>query len=547
MALLKFCKPSNDEGKTVDLSGERIVLGRNADCQVILNVPAVSREHAIIRKIQGKFYIEDNKSRNGTFVNNKPVTTRTQLKDRDRIKICDTTLAFYENAPDDDDAEPGQDDAEDSSTVQATLNQTSKQILESQPAERLAMLLDVGAELTQTFDVGLLLSKIVDRLFAVFRQADRGFLIVKEDGKLIPKVSKTRRSDDGGARFSRSIVNRVLESGQSILSEDASAGKGVDLSQSIADCRIRSVMCVPLVGRSSTTPFGVIQLDTQDRFKQFTADDLKLLLAVAGQAAAALENADMHAALVQRAGLERDLQLAREVQKSFLPMKMPLIRGYEFWARYESAQEVGGDYYDFVPLPDGRQGVMVGDVAGKGIPGALLMAKVTAEARFCALTEPTLADIVGRLNLHLQEAGRLDRFVTFAAALLDPARHDVTFVNAGHLTPLIYRKASDSFEEGISSDKTGLPLGIMEGIPYDSTAITLGPGDCVLLMTDGITDSKNKDDKDFHMDGAIAALRSGPMAPRAMVERLLSAVHQHAAGRQPFDDLTVVAFGRSQG
>src|SRR5207237_5794763 len=130
-------------------------------------------------------------------------------------------LVFYENEVPEVEAAPAEEE-EDSSTVQATLNQTSKQILESQPAERLAMLLDVGAELTQTFDLDDLLPKIVDRLFAVFRQADRGFLIISEDGKLIPKVNKTRRQDDEGARFSRSIVNRVLEKKESILSEDAS-------------------------------------------------------------------------------------------------------------------------------------------------------------------------------------------------------------------------------------------------------------------------------------------------------------------------------------
>jgi serine phosphatase RsbU (regulator of sigma subunit)/pSer/pThr/pTyr-binding forkhead associated (FHA) protein len=551
MALVRILKGAN-EGSTVELNGDRIVMGRNADCHVVLNVPAVSREHAIIRRIQGKYYIEDNKSRNGTFLNSKEVTTRTPLKDNDRIKICDNVLAFYERAPqtplpDDwrrDDSPDIAEKEEDSSTVQATLNQTSKQILEAQPAERLSMLLDMGAELAQTFDLGLLLPKIVDRLFAVFRQADRGFVIVNEEGKLIPKVTKTRRNDDEGTRFSRSIVNRVLETGQSILSEDASAGKGVDLSQSIADCRIRSMMCVPLVGRASNKPFGVIQLDTQDRFKQFTQDDLKLLLAVAGQAAVALENATMHATIVQRAGLERDLQLARKVQESFLPLKMPQVSGYEFVAKYESAQEVGGDYYDFVPLPGGKVGVMIGDVAGKGIPAALLMAKVAADARFCILTEPALSAMIGRLNEHLQEAGRLDRFVTFAAGLLDPAKHSVVFVNAGHNAPLIFRKATGEFEDAVTSDQTGLPLGIVEGIPYESNSITLGPGDCVLMVTDGITESKDRDDHDFHMTGIIASMRSGPMTPRAMVDRLLTAVHQHAAGRKPFDDLTVVAFGR---
>jgi phosphoserine phosphatase RsbU/P len=548
MALLRVLK-GNNEGTNIDLIGERIVLGRNADCHVVLNVAAVSREHAIIRKLQGKYYIEDNKSRNGTFLNSKEVTTRTQLKDNDKIKICDTVLAFYERAPSTplpDDYRPDEpEEEEDSSTVQATLNQTSKQILEAQPAERLAMLLDVGAELAQTFDLTQLLPKIVDRLFAVFRQADRGFVIINEEGKLIPKVSKTRRNDDEGTRFSRKIVNRVLESGQSILSEDASAGKGVDLSQSIADCRIHSVMCVPLVGRTDPKPFGVIQLDTQDRFKQFNQDDLKLLLAVAGQAAVALENATLHATIVQRAGLERDLLLARKVQESFLPLKMPQVPGYEFMARYESAQEVGGDYYDFVPLQNGRHGIMVGDVAGKGIPAALLMAKVSADARFCALTESDMSAMIEQLNEHLQEAGRLDRFVTFAAGLLDPLAHNVTFVNAGHIPPLIYRKATGQFEDGTSSDQTGLPLGIVEGIPYSSNTVAVAPGDCVLLITDGITESKDRDERDFHMDGVIAALRAGPMDPRAMVDRLLAAVHKHAAGRKPHDDLTVVAFGRT--
>jgi phosphoserine phosphatase RsbU/P len=548
MALIRIMKGSN-EGSTIELAAERIVLGRNADCQVVLNVPAVSREHAIIRKIQGKFYIEDNKSRNGTFLNSREVTTRTLLKDNDKIKICDNVLAFHEHAPSapipaeflaDEVAEA----EEDSSTVQATLNQTSKQILEAQPAQRLAMLLDMGAELAQIFDLDQLLPKILERLFAVFHQADRGFVIVNEEGKLILKASKTRRNDDEGVRFSRSIVNRVIEMGQSILSEDASAGKGVDLSQSIADCRIRSMMCVPLVGRASTKPFGVVQLDTQDRFKQFTQEDLKLLLAVAGQAAVALENATMHATIVQRAGLERDLQLARKVQESFLPLKMPQVAGYEFSARYEAAQEVGGDYYDFVPLPNGRHGVMVGDVAGKGIPAALLMAKVSADARFCVLTESELSTMIERLNEHLQEAGRLDRFVTFAAGLLDPTTHKVTFANAGHIVPIIHRKATGQFEDGMTSDQTGLPLGIVEGIPYAANTVTLAPGDCVLLITDGITESRDKDEREFQMKGVIAAMRAGPMTPKAMVDRLLDAVHKHALGRKPHDDLTVVAFGR---
>lgn len=551
MALLKFMRGAN-QGEQVDLVGDKIVLGRNADCTVVLNVPAVSREHAVIRRIQGKFYIEDMKSRNGTFVNNKEVATRTLLKDDDRIKICDNVMAFYEDAPKlplpdelrrlaEEESEP-----EDSSTVEATIQQpSSREVLQAQPAEKLAMLLDLGGELSQSLNVEQLLPKIVDQLFKVFRQADRGFMILEEDGKLIPHVIKTRRAqEETSARFSRKIIGRCMETGQSLLSEDASSDQRFDLSQSIADCKIRSVMCVPLLSRGNGKAFGVVQLDTQDRLKKFTQEDLKLLLAVASQAAVAIENARMHESLVARAGLERDLKLAHQVQLSFLPKRPPQAAGYEFHAHYESALEVGGDYYDFVPLPDQKLAIMLGDVAGKGVPAALLMAKVSSDARFCVLTQKNLGDAVYKLNELMQEAGMLDRFVTLGACLLDSAQHQLTVVNAGHLPPLVYRKGENRFIDGTTNDLSGFPLGVADGVPYESCTLPLHPGDVVLIYSDGVTEATNKAGAEFKMDGVYAALQAGPMTPKAMVDRLVAAVNQHAVGCKQHDDITVLAFGR---
>lgn len=551
MAQMTFVKGAN-QGTTIELVGDRIVIGRNADCNVVLNVPAVSREHAVIRKLQGKYYIEDMKSRNGTFVNNKEVSARTQLNDADKIKICDNLMAFYEHPPVkplppemSSGAASLEEEEPDSSTVEATLNQSSKQVLEAQPAEKLAMLLDLGAELSQTFSLDQLLPKVVDSLFNVFRQADRAFIIMSDEGKLIPRVIKTRRAgEEEKANFSRKIINKCIETKTSVLSEDASADKRFDLSQSIADCKIRSVMCVPMIGRNSDKAFGVIQLDTQDRFKKFTEQDLKLLLSVAVQAAVAVENTRMHETLVARAGIERDLKLATQVQKSFLPKHLRQPEGYQFAAHYESAQEVGGDYYDVIDLRNGRFGVMVGDVAGKGVPAALLMAKVSADARFCMLTEHDLATAVSKLNEHMQEAGLLDRFVTLGAALLDSTGHQVTFVNAGHIPPLIYRRNSDSFEEIVPRDLTGFPLGVAEGVVYDAVAGALAPGDTVLMFTDGVTDARNKDDRDFKPDGVHAALQKCPKTPKAMVDCLVAAVKEHAKGCKQHDDITIVAFGR---
>jgi len=552
MAALQVVKGSNP-GDTVDLAGDKIVLGRNIECQIVINLPAVSREHAVIRRVQGKFFIEDLKSRNGTFVNNKEVTARMQLNDQDQIKICDNIFTFLEARPRPPlpanmrRFEPEIDEEEGSSTVEATVASSSRQILETQPAEKLTFLFDISADLAQTFNVEQLLPKIVDRVFTVFKQADRGFIILGEENsdKLIPKVIKTRRAnEEANARFSRKIVYRCLETGQALLSEDASADKRFDLSQSIADCRIRSVMCAPLIGRAESKPLGVIQLDTQDRHKKFNQEDLKLLMAVAGQAAVALESANMHESLVARAGLERDLQIAHKVQLSFLPKRPPQLEGYEFAAHYEPAQEVGGDYYDFIPLPGPRVAVMLGDVAGKGVAAALLMAKISSDARFSMLTESNPAQAVFKLNVLMQEAGMLDRFVTLAACVLDPGRHEVTFVNAGHIPPLVYHKSSGKLDEAMARDMAGFPLGVTEGIPYEAHTLALEPGDCVLLFTDGITEAKNKQDKEFRMDGVHAAVHKGPLTPGAIAQRVASAVKQHALGCKQHDDITIAIFGR---
>jgi sigma-B regulation protein RsbU (phosphoserine phosphatase) len=553
MALLEFVRGVN-QGNRVELAGDRIVMGRNADCHVVISVPSVSREHAVIRKIGENYFIEDMPNRNGTDVNRVKIKARTLLKNGDEITICGNTMLFYDAAPRPilpehmvADTFDDEDDG-DSSTVEATIQATSgRQILEAQPSERLTMLLDVGIELTQSIHSDDLLPKIVEKLFQVFRQADRGFIILKEDGKLLAKVIRTRRADeDDKTRFSRKIVNRCMETGQAILSEDASADAQFDMSQSIADCKIRSMVVAPLMNRTTNQAIGVIQLDTQDRFKKFNQDDLRLLMAVAAQAGVALENARMHESLVARAGLERDLELAQRVQKSFLPKKFPLIDGYEFYAHYESAQEVGGDYYDFIPLPNQHLGVMIGDVAGKGVPAALLMAKVSSEARFCTLTEPNLTVAIDKLNEHLQEAGQLDRFVTFCGCVIDLQAHTVTTVSAGHHAPLIYRAATQAYEDGCTRDQTGFPLGIMEGIPYESNTFALAPGDCVVLFTDGVDESRSKDERDFDMEGVYAALKPGPMTPKEMGIRLVDAVKRHALGRKPHDDMTVVTFGRLQ-
>src|SRR5262249_44991995 len=160
---------------------------------------------------------------------------------------------------------------------------------------------------------------------------------------------------------------------------------------------------------------------TQDRSKKFTQDDLTLVLGVGKVASMALENVRMHEDRLAQERVQRDLEVAHKVQLGFLPQKLPEVPGYTFDAHYESAFEVGGDYYDFTPLADNKLAVTLGDVAGKGVTAALMMAKLSSDARYCLLTQPDLAHAITLLNeLLCPQAAKLDRFVSLAAVLIDP-------------------------------------------------------------------------------------------------------------------------------
>lgn len=245
-----------------------------------------------------------------------------------------------------------------------------------------------------------------------------------------------------------------------------------------------------------------------------------------------------------RERLKLDLELARKVQRGLLPPRVPEIRGYEFFAHYESAHEVGGDYYDFILLPGQRIAVLLGDVCGKGVVAALLMAKLSADARFCMLTEPDPATAITRLNSLMCQSGS-DRFVTLVAAVLDPVHHTVTLINAGHPLPLIYHRATRTVEEASGVAMAGMPLGILDGFEYQSCQVTLEPDDSILTFTDGVTEAMDMQDVQLETKGVYDAVQGEAYSPSGLVEQLVKVVKQFAVGRSQSDDIAVVGFGRT--
>jgi sigma-B regulation protein RsbU (phosphoserine phosphatase) len=529
----------------VELSADPVVIGKMAtDCQVVLSLPVISKQHARITLAEGTFYVEDLKSRNGTSVNGTRLVAYSPrpLKPDDEIRICDFVFQFR---------------AEDEH-VSVVLTQDFLVA----PGDRLKALLalagapagsaDLGplraqvadtlfsTNLAKTLELEPLLNQIADTLLGVFKEAARCFvLLLDETGKPVPKVVRCRRGCAAEARFSRTVVKKTIEMMRSFLATDTPGSTGAEP---------RSVMCVPLA-TSDGRAFGAIELETTDRSERFSASELNLLTIIANLASVAVERVQLHEKAQAQAVVQSQMNLAREVQRGFLPQKVPEVEGYEFFSHYSPAQTVGGDCYDFVPLAGGRVAIVLGDVAGKGVPAALLVAKLSSEVRFCLLSEPDPAKAVSLLNEHMWKALQ-DRFVTLVVMVLDPNTHRMTVVNAGHTSPKLYSAARRALTDAVALEASGVPLGVEERYNYHAVTVPLDPGDTVSAFTDGVTDAMDPAGKTFGTRAAETQLvppeGHGLEAarPRRVGEALVNAVREYAHGRPQWDDIAIVCFGR---
>jgi serine phosphatase RsbU (regulator of sigma subunit) len=546
-------------GTRFELDGERAVIGRSIECDVPLDVPAVSRRHAVVLRDQGRFFVEDLQSRNGTFVNDHKIVDRMPLRDGDHLVICDQEFRFHtghaaviedavESLESIDLAELVDDSTEvNRANVMATYDVSGGSAswrLSAKPEVKLAALLEISNNLAKTLAVQEILPKLLDSLFKIFVQADRGFVVMrpKPEGPLVPVAVKSRRpGDDERMRISRTIIEEAMKSRKAMLSADAASDERFGMAQSIADFSIRSMICAPMIG-SDGQPLGVIQIDTLNQRARFTDEDLEVLAGVASQAAVSIDNATMHEQVVAQRAMQRDLELARRMQRTLLPSKPPQIPGYFFFDYYQAARQVGGDYYDYVQLPGGRFAVIVGDVAGKGVPAALLMARLSADVRFSLASEEELAKAVQLINEGFTRNDWHDRFVTMIVAVVNPRTNELTTVNAGHMAPLLRRNGGTVAE--IGEEAAGLPLGVVPGFEYEAHTHVLEPGDVVTIFTDGFSEAMNGQRELYGLERLKQQITSPAVSVADFGQHILEDVSRFVDGFDQSDDMCLVCFGR---
>ena len=560
MAYLSSSSPDVSQAH-FELGDGEITMGRHPECDLVIDAGAVSRYHAKVSCQDEHFLVEDLGSRNGTFLNGQMLGAPEKLREGDRIRISEVEMVFHGAAVPEFAAGSAEmtfdgsnfgimmvDDPETESSVDAKVEYRRSADglkMTATPEAKLEALMRINSNLNNVLALDEVLPSVLDSLFDIFPAADRGFVVMKDsEGQIAPRWVKTRQAVDSTetVRISRTIIHQVMDSGEAILSLDASEDSRFDSSESIADFSIRSMICAPLCDPDGNA-FGALQIDSTQGRGQFRDDDVDLLAGVATQAGIVINNARMHERALAQQEVEQDLRLATDVQQAFLPQEPPDARGYHVCSHYQAAHHIGGDYFDYVELPDGRVGVIVADVVGHGVAAAMFMAKLSAETRFCLASEPDLSKAVARLNDSMSGL-HVERFVTLVLIVIDPKSNKIAIVNAGHMPPVV-RHAEDGSITEPGEEESGLPIAIDSGMDYETVEIPFSKGDIAVLYTDGINEAMNLDDEEFGMDRVRELTAEGGDA-EAITDRIVAAVMKHIGAAPPFDDMCLVVVERTE-
>lgn len=525
--------------QVIDSTGRRLVtldkpvfiIGRRTAADLQLLNADVSREHAEIARDGARFLLRDRGSRYGTFVNGEQVTERP-LEHGDRIRLGRTDgveLVFIADA---------------ASTHAAGLRDAASDVGD---LRQMAAILDGLRALGSGRVLDEVLTLVLDSALDVTK-AERGFvMLARSDGELEFTIARGRnRITLPGTSFTTStkIPREVFQTGESRIVGDLMDGNLAGMHDGTIAIGIRHVLCVPLsvspmssaAGEGSRPRMiGVLYLDSRERGTILSRATRSSLEAFATQAALAIESARLYAEAAEKARIDRDLRIAADIQRALLPDGRYEDAAVDLAGASVPCRTVGGDFFDYIDLGDRGFGFMLGDVAGKGPPAALLAAAVLTNFGAYAPISEGPADTMTRINTALLRRAVEARFATMFHGAV---RGDgvLSYCNAGQEPPLVVGR------DGVAWLEAGGPvLGLLGGARYDCGSAALAPGDLVVVCSDGVTEARNRDGAEFGRERLVATLAlSHGQQPDAVLERLLEEVRQFSAGAAQGDDITAL-------
>jgi phosphoserine phosphatase RsbU/P len=521
------------EQKTLHLDHTPFSVGRRMDKDLVIADPRVSRDHALLISENGKFFVEDQGSKHGTFVNGERVD-RKQLERNDRLEFGarDTIYAVFHPQH------------VTSNTARDFLSQISEIQISSEVTdlEKLTIFLEAARKLNTTSVLDEILLTLLDVTLKL-ASAERGYVFLKDqDGKL--KLAAGRNSkgelllDD--TTISHSILEDALRSNSEFLLTDTSRSLDLAGRQSIVAYDLRTVICIPLRklqvqtrsrGANEVSPtgevLGALYVDSRFASRDISKVSGDILHVVATEAASLIENARLVQAEEESRRYQQELAIAASIQQSLMAVTIPEVSFARLYPKNLSCKEIGGDFYDAVNTDEGLA-IVVADVAGKGVSAALLASTLQGMINSQLSAGMPLTEIVASANRFLTSKRIGEKYATVIIARL---RHDgeLEYVNCGHVPPLLICN-----NEVLRPAHGNLPVGLLADASYESDHYSLHSGDRLVLVTDGVTEAENAAGEFFDNERLEAAAREGGM------QEIFAAVSQFCGNTPLTDDCTVV-------
>jgi serine phosphatase RsbU (regulator of sigma subunit) len=532
----------DDDVFRFEFSSSSVRIGRSSENDLVLKDPAVSRFHAMVECRSDGPHVVDLGSRSGTFVNTRRIQDPNPIMEGDTIHIGRTKLTFGTwSAPSVqlDETLP----SSESQTTRISLDEISADSCPGGPIEPLTdpPLAGFLAELDNELALDRPLAELYRRAIEIAGKAvpfERAVLLTLEDDQLVPQAQRTSRdAPSDSISFSRSIADEAIRERQAILVQDAQ--REFPGSESVAGFSIRSAMCVPLWHHEDIE--GILYVDSSTRPHSFSERSLQVLTHLARIVAIKIENKRLFDERLKASTIAEGLRRAQEIQNQFLPSRPPHIEGYRLHGFNRPSFLVGGDFYNYFPLADHRYGIALGDVAGNGLPAALLMCAVQPLLRAMVDGPGGPDEALSRLNRFLCQQIPVNRFITVFLGVLDLKDHAVTFASAGQNPPLLVQPGGNVTR----LDPTGLPLGIIEEASYGTGRVSLAPGSTLVVYSDGLTELSNPSGDEFgEARLAATAVEAVGQPPEAMLGLMLQAAENHAGHDANEDDITALILRR---
>ncbi len=490
------------------LSGETVV-GRDAKmAQIVREAPEISRRHARIVARDGRFYLEDLKSRNKTYLHGQPLEPLipVELQNGDEFTIGPDRFVFQSvagPAPELPLAIRGE----------VTILAPTFDLIHQDAGRKLQTVLEIAQQLAGALEMSELLPKLLDHLLGLYPQADRALILLSDRGPL--EVRAVRGRGPGGtapATFSRALVGQVLRDRKGVRAEYDTQLSALPTS-TVNNLGICALLCVPLITRDAP-PIGVLWLDSFAAGNPFTQEDLNLLTLIGLQVSAVLTSAALHEQVVEQ---KAAMRVASRVQRGFLceDFEPPGEHVVDLFATVYPARELSGDFYDFAWLDPRRLVFCIGDVVGKGLPAALFMVGVRTLYRYLVAGGDGPAVVLQRLHDAVAADSPPGMFVTMIAGTFDAETRQVTLCYAGH-PPALIRRAGGRVE--VLNHPPGRLLGVSLGaLPLEERRFQLATGDALIFYTDGATEALAPDGKTMYelerLTRSVAALPANGSLP----------------------------------